>query len=168
MDDHEQSRVVSESDLDFDEYEHGQRTFRRKQLGAAAGGEDIGTSLYELDPGRRTWPRHYHAGNEEAIYHLAGELTLWLGSGEAETEHVLEPGDYVALPTGPDHAHEVEATGEETARFLVISTMNDPDLSVLVERDRAMVFGGGAPGDHGDRYLSKTVDLTAEVDYWEE
>jgi len=169
--------LVAESDLDWDEYDHGQRQFRRKQLGAAAGGDELGTSLYELDPGKRTWPRHYHAGNEEAIYVLGGELTLWLGSGDAgegertdggATEHVLEPGDYVALPSGPDHAHEVEARGETTARFLVVSTMDEPDMSVLVERDTAMLFAGGAPGNYEGRFISKTVDLDAEVDYWEE
>jgi uncharacterized cupin superfamily protein len=169
--------VASESDLDWDEYDHGDRQFRRKQLGIAAGGEELGTSLYELEPGKRTWPRHYHAGNEEAIYVLAGKLTLFLGSGESEggdtddaeeTEYRLEPGDYAALPSGPDHAHEVEARGDETARFLVVSTMNEPDLSVLVEHDAAMLFAGGAPGNYEDRYISKTVDLDAEVDYWDE
>jgi len=163
--------VVSESDLDWDEYDHGERAFRRKQLGEAAGGEELGASLYELDPGTRTWPRHYHAGNEEAIYVLGGELTLWLGSDDSEsgeTEHVLEPGDYVALPSGPDNAHEVEARGETSARFLVVSTMNEPDMSVLVERDAAMLFAGGAPGNYDDRFISKTVDLDAELEYWEE
>jgi len=167
--------VISETELDWEEYDHGDRCFRRKQLGAAAGSEELGTSLYEVEPGDRTWPRHYHAGNEEAIFVLDGELRLWLGhdaaddegESEAETEHALEPGDYVALPSGPDHAHEVEAVGDEPARFLVVSTMNEPDMSVLVERDAAMLFGGGAPGNYDDRYLSKTVDLDAEVDYWD-
>ena len=163
--------IVTESDLDWKEYDHGKRAFRRKQLGAAAGGEELGTSLYELDPGKRTWPRHYHAGNEEAVYVLGGELTLWLRSDDSEsgeTEHVLEPGDYVALPSGPDHAHEVEARGETTARFLVVSSMNEPDMSVLVGRDVAMLFAGSAPGNYADRFISNTVDLDAEVEYWDE
>ncbi|MFB6140029.1 MAG: cupin domain-containing protein [Halosimplex sp.] len=167
--------VTSAADVDWDEYEHGDRRFRRKRLGAAAGGDQLGTSLYELEPGKRTWPPHYHAGNEEAVYVLGGELTLYLGSEETDSErdaggseHALETGDYVALPSGPDHAHELEARGEETARFLVVSTMNEPDMSVLVERDAAMLFAGGAPGNYDDRYVSKTVDLDAEVDYWEE
>lgn len=172
-DDSDPDRVVSESDLDWDEYDHGERQFRRKRLGGAAGGEDLGTSLYELEPGKRTWPRHYHAGNEEAVYVLGGELTLYLergadGEDSEVSEHVLEPGDYAALPSGPDHAHEVEARGDETARFLVVSTMNEPDLSVLVERDAAMLFAGGAPGNYDDRYVSKTVDLDAEAEYWAE
>lgn len=169
--DRDRTPVASESALEWDEYDHGQRQFRRKRLGMAGGGEELGTSLYELDPGYRTWPRHYHAGNEEAIYVLAGELTLWLGcenSDAEETEHQLEPGDYVSLPSGPDHAHEVEARDDETARFLVISTMNEPDMSVLVERDAAMLFAGGAPGNYDDRYISTTVDLDADVPYWDE
>ena len=171
--DRDETPVVSVSDLDWDGYDHGQRQFRRKQLGIAAGGAELGTSLYEVEPGNRTWPRHYHAGNEEAIYVLGGSLTLYLERGADEndgevTEHALEPGDYVALPSGPDHAHEVEARGGDTARFLVISTMNEPDLSVLVDRDAAMLFAGGAPGNYDDRYLSQTVDLTADVDYWDE
>ncbi|QPV62338.1 cupin domain-containing protein [Halosimplex litoreum] len=176
MSDGDSDPVVSAADFDWDEYDHGEREFRRKRLGGAAGGEDLGTSLYELEPGKRTWPRHYHAGNEEAIYILGGELTLYLERGadsdeegeRAVTEHALEPGDYAALPSGPDHAHEVEARGDDTARFLVISTMNEPDLSVLVERDAAMLFAGGAPGNYDDRYISQTVDLDAEVEYWEE
>jgi len=173
MSDRDSAPVVSAADLDWDEYDHSERVFRRKQLGAAAGGEDLGTSLYELEPGKRTWPRHYHAGNEEAIYVLGGELTLYLERGADEgdgevSEHRLEPSDYAALPSGPDHAHEVEARGDETARFLVISTMNEPDLSVLVERDAAMLFAGGAPGNYDDRYVSKTVDLDAEAAYWDE
>jgi uncharacterized cupin superfamily protein len=166
-DDGDGAPVVNAAETEWTDYDHGDRRFRRKRLGAAAGGEELGTSLYEVDPGVRTWPRHYHAGNEEAIYVLDGRMRLWLGSGEAEVERSLEPGDYVALPRGPDHAHEVEAVGDEPARFLVLSTMNEPDLSVLVARDAAMLMAGAAPGDYGDRYISRAVDLNAEVDYWD-
>ncbi|MFB6151343.1 MAG: cupin domain-containing protein [Haloarculaceae archaeon] len=164
----EESAVVSATDVETDEYDHGKRRFRRTRLGHAAGGEDLGTSLYEVEPGKRTWPPHYHAGNEEALFVLDGELTLWLGSGDDRTEHALEPGDYVALPAGPDHAHEVEATGEETARFLVVSTMNDPDFTVQPDAGKVYLVAGDAPGEYEDRYLTKTLDVDAEVEYWDE
>lgn len=160
--------VVAEADVEFDEYEHGQRAFRRKRLGNAAGGEDLGTSLYELDPGNRTWPPHYHTGNEEAIYVLDGSLRLWHGAGEDRTEHDLTAGDYVALPVGEDHAHEVEATGEDPARFLVLSTMNEPDITVLPESGKVGLFAGSAPGNYQGRTVSKTLDIEAEADYWAE
>jgi|GEM_PF-275664 len=163
--------LVASTDVDPHSYDHGQRTFRQYRLAHAAGGEALGTSLYELDPDRRTWPAHYHTGNEEAIYVLDGGLTLWVGPLDDPTERRLDPGDYVALPTGPDHAHEVEATGDDTARFLVFSTMRDPDFTVLdgsgdVER-MAHLVAGDAPGEYEGRYVSRTVDFDAEVPYWE-
>lgn len=161
-------QIVSESDVGADEYAHGQRTFRQYRLGHAAGGEDLGTSLYELGPGHRTWPAHYHAGNEEAIYVLDGEVRLFLVGEDGKTARDLEPGDYVALPTGPDHAHEVEASGNDTARFLVASTMNDPDFTVQPENRKVVLFAGDPPGEYEGRYLSKTLDLDAEVEFWDD
>jgi uncharacterized cupin superfamily protein len=166
-----QANIVSSADVDPDRHDHGQRTFRQYRLAHAAGGQALGTSLYEFDPGRRTWPAHYHTANEEAIYVLDGELTLWVGPLEDPAERRLDPGDYVALPTGPDHAHEVEATGGDTARFLLFSTMRDPDFTVLdgssdVER-MAHLVAGDAPGEYEGRYVSRTVDFDAEVPYWE-
>ena len=48
--------VVNESDLDWT----AAADFRRKKLAAADGGDRIGCSLYELLPGERSWPYHYH------------------------------------------------------------------------------------------------------------
>lgn len=58
---------VNETDLDWQETEHGETGFRRKRLAAAAGADDLGCSLYELPPGKRSWPYHYHAANAEAF-----------------------------------------------------------------------------------------------------
>jgi uncharacterized cupin superfamily protein len=44
----------------------------RKKLGAAAGSEQIGCSLYRLPDGGKSWPYHYHTGNEEALFVLDG------------------------------------------------------------------------------------------------
>jgi uncharacterized cupin superfamily protein len=165
------ANTVASAAVDPESHDHGRRTFRQYRLAHAAGGGALGTSLYELDAGHRTWPAHYHTGNEEAIYVLDGDLTLFHGSLEDPAQRRLEPGDYVALPTGPDHAHEVEATGDGTARFLVVSTMHDPDFTVLdgsgdVER-MAHLVAGDAPGEYEGRYVSRTVDFDAEVPYWE-
>ena len=76
---------------------------RRKQLGPAAGNERPGCSLYEVPPGRRAWPYHYHLANEEAIYVLEGTGLLRIGNEEVE----VSKGDYAALPTGPAGAHGI-------------------------------------------------------------
>ena len=70
---------INESDLDWDEHEGVDGDFRQKQLGAAAGSERLGCSLYELPPGAQPWSYHYHAANEEALYVLSGTGTLRLG-----------------------------------------------------------------------------------------
>jgi uncharacterized cupin superfamily protein len=77
--------------------------YRRKQLSSAAGGEKLGCSLYEVLPGGKAWPYHYHLGKEEAIYVLIGSGTLRLG----EREVALSRGDYVALPVEEAGAHQI-------------------------------------------------------------
>ena len=73
----EHSNVVNEQDLEWGEQSHGEKIgYRRKQLNSVAGGEKLGCSLYEVPPGRRAWPYHYHLANEEAIYVLEGSGTL--------------------------------------------------------------------------------------------
>jgi hypothetical protein len=42
---------VNESDVEWDEYDRGENAFRRKELAAATDADQLGCSLYELDPG---------------------------------------------------------------------------------------------------------------------
>lgn len=65
--------VTHGCDIDWTERENGETGFRRKQLGEATEGERVGRSLYELPPGRNSWPYHCHTANEEAISLVAGD-----------------------------------------------------------------------------------------------
>src|ERR687897_3729975 len=97
-------RVVGDGDLEWSEHSHGEKFgSRRKQLGLSAGGEKLGCSLYEVPPGRRAWPYHYHLANEEAIYVLEGSGTLCIGGEEIGVSN----GDYVALPARAQAAHQI-------------------------------------------------------------
>lgn len=160
-------QIASVDDLDWETEDHGRRSFRRKRLAAAAGGEELGASVYEIEPGQRTWPPHYHTGNEEAIFVLAGEGTLYLGP-EAEP-HAIEAGDYVALPAREESTHDLEGGGDGPLRVLMTSTMNEPDVTVFPQNDEVGVYAGSPPGgEKGVRTLSKHLDATAEVPYWDE
>jgi uncharacterized cupin superfamily protein len=157
---------VNADDVEWTEYDHGERQFRRKQLADASGGEELGASLYEVPPGKRLWLRHYHEGNEESVFVLEGSGTLWLGP--AATEHDLSSGDYVALPAGEGSAHEIEA-GEDGLRLLMHSTMEEPDITVYPDRDMVGLYAGAPPGgDRESRSLSTYLDRDAELEYWEE
>jgi uncharacterized cupin superfamily protein len=156
--------VVSDSDLEWSEEDHGERQFRRKQLGAPADGEMLGTSLYEVPPGKTTWLPHYHTGNEEAIFVLDGEGTVALGPDDEA--FALSAGTYVTLPVGEAGKHEIRA-GNETLRFLMVSTMNDPDITVYPDHGKVGLYAGSAPGgDREKRDISTYLDADAEVDYW--
>jgi uncharacterized cupin superfamily protein len=88
------------------------------------GAQGVGCTWYEVEPGRRAFPRHYHCANEEAIYVLDGAGTLRIGSSAVE----LRAGDFVTLPVGPDFAHELANTGTGPLRYLCFSTLLATDV----------------------------------------
>lgn len=156
-------RVASGDDCEWTTTERGDHEFHRAQLGAQAGGEQLGCSLYEIPPGKEAWPYHFHTGNEEAIYVLAGEGVLRTPDGET----TVEPGDYAAFVAGEDGAHAIRNDGEETLRYLAISTMNDPDVSKYPDSGKIGVFAGAPPGgDSSERVASGYFEEDETVDYW--
>ena len=154
---------TNERELEWSTTERGETAFRRKRLAAAADGDEIGCSLYEIPPGKRAWPFHYHTGNEEAYYVLAGEGTL---RGSDDTTP-LSPGAYVALPAGPDGGHRVVNDGDEVLRYLAVSTMQDPDVTVYPDSGKVGVFAGAPPGGDGERTVHGYYPRDADVGYWE-
>ena len=154
---------VNEADLEWSEYDREEATFRRKELGDAAGGEQLGCSLYELPPGERSWPYHYHTANEEAMYVLAGEGLLRAADGE----HNLTAGDYVTFPADESGGHQVVNDSDDTLRYLAVSTMTDPDVTVYPEMDKIGVYVGSPPGGRGERSLHGYYPIDADVDYWD-
>jgi uncharacterized cupin superfamily protein len=156
---------INESDVEWSAIGPDDTGFRRKQLGRAAAGEDIGCSLYELPAGERAWPYHYHTKNEEALYVLAGTGTLRLD----DEEHDLAPGAYVAFPTGEESAHRVINDGDETLRYLVVSTMDEPDVVGYPDADALGVYAGTPPGgDEDERVLSGFFREDDRLDFWED
>ncbi|WP_372479050.1 cupin domain-containing protein [Halomicrobium sp. HM KBTZ05] len=159
-------QVLDTDALDWEEYDHGTRSFRGKRFTRASAASELGCSLYEIEPGKRGWPAHYHEGNEEAIFVLDGDGTLWLGSDREERD--LEAGDFAVFPRSEAGQHELEA-GPDGLRYLAMSTMNEPDITVYPDNDAVGVFAGSPPGGQkSERRLSKYLDLDAEVPYWDD
>ena len=122
--------------------EKGAFAFRRKRLGAAAGGAGIGVSWFEIQPGKKAFPNHFHLANEEAVYVLEGEGILRLG----EEMHHIRAGDYIAFPPGPP-GHQILNRGTAPLRYLALSTMREPEVAVYpdFEEDRR---AGAEPRHH--------------------
>lgn len=151
--------VVNEADVERIERSHGEAfASRRARLGEAAGGEDLGCSLYEIPPGKSHCPYHYHSANEEAVYVLEGEGTLRSPAGKT----VISEGDYVAFLTGLDGAHRIENSADETLRYLCFSTMREPEVVTYPDSEKIGVYGMETPGSP-----RKLFPASAEVDYWD-
>jgi uncharacterized cupin superfamily protein len=157
-------RKINESELDWKTYDRDEATFHRKELGAAVEADDLGCSLYEMPPGTRAWPYHYHTANEEAIYVLAGEGLLRAEDGE----HDLRAGDFVTLPADESGGHRVVNDGDDTLRYLMVSTMNEPDVTIYPEMEKFGVYVGSPPGGRDERTFEGYYPMDDEVEYWPE
>jgi uncharacterized cupin superfamily protein len=131
---------------------------RRIRLADEIGAERLGASLYELEPGERTWPYHYESANEEWLLVVTGTPTLRSPDGE----RVLRAGDVVCFPTGPAGAHDVRNDGDGPARVLILSTRVYPEVPVYPDSDKI----GARATEAGDRDRLYFVRTDA-VDYWE-
>lgn len=113
------------------------------RVGAAAGAQDLGCALYELDPGAQGTPYHVHHGNEEMLIVLEGTLALRTPDGIRRVGH----GDVVAFPAGPDGAHRMRnASDTDRARYLVISTMRFPEVAEQLDTGTVLALKGGGDG----------------------
>lgn len=120
------------------------------------GGELIGGSVYEAEPGNKLWPFHAHHANEEWVIVLRGEPTLRTPAGE----QVLQEGDVVCFRRGKDGAHQILNRSDAPVRVLMLSTMIGPDI--IEYFDTGKVFAASAAGE---RIMLARPGPT--VDYWE-
>ncbi|WP_440765891.1 cupin domain-containing protein [Natronorubrum sp. DTA7] len=155
---------VNESNVDWKTYDREETAFRRKELSSAVDADDLGCSLYELPPGMRSWPYHYHTANEEALYVLSGDGFV---RGENGSEP-LTAGDFVTLPANESGGHRIVNDGEAPLRYLMVSTMNEPDITVYPEMEKFGVFVGSPPGGRDERTLEGYYRIEDDVDYWDD
>jgi uncharacterized cupin superfamily protein len=134
-------------------------SYRDSWLGAQAGAERLGGSLYEIEPGQATFPYHWHTANEELLLVLEGTVTLREPDGTREAA----AGEVVAFPRGERGAHQLSNRGETTARFLVLSEMNWPDPCVYPDSGKVGVRL--LPPGEGDARRRVFIEADS-VDYW--
>ena len=144
--------------------EKGPHRIVRRQLGRPAGSQQLGCSHITIPPGGRSWPRHWHAVNEEAIYVLSGEGVALIGDERVP----VKPGDYVALPVGEAHAHQMRNEGAEDLVYLCFSTMIPHEIAFYADTGKVALFAGAAPGgDKSARFVERYAYLE-DVDYWDD
>jgi uncharacterized cupin superfamily protein len=117
--------------------------YRRRvaQLGPTIGAEQLGGSVYELDPGDSVCPYHYENIEEEWLLVLTGTPDL----RDPEGDHALSPGDLVCFVEGPDGAHKVTNRSDTIVRILMLSTKPKSDISICIypDSDKVGVYPPG-------------------------
>lgn len=120
----------------------------------AIGAERLGGNLVLLRTGESLCPYHYEFAEEEWLFVLEGTPTVRTPAGN----EVMEPGDVVCFPRGPDGAHKISNFATQPARVIMISERADTAATVYADSDKIGVF---APDT---RLLFRRADA---VDYWE-
>lgn len=108
---------------------------RRWRLGDAAGLTQFGVNLLRLPAGAWSSQRHWHAGEDEFVTVLSGEVVLV----EQDGETLLRAGDCAGFKAGVPNGHKIENRSDVEAVLLEVGTRsptNDacdyPDIDMIL------------------------------------
>jgi uncharacterized cupin superfamily protein len=153
--------IVKSSDVPVEEMKRGQKFHSlRRRIAAAAGGEKLGCSLWELPPGKAAFPLHAHLANEEAVFVLEGEGTVRLD----QAEHPIGAGDYLVF-RAREEAHQIVNTSRAPLRFLAMSTMMYPEVATYPESQKVGILAGPPRPDR--KHVVGVYKFSSSVDYWD-
>jgi uncharacterized cupin superfamily protein len=138
-------------DTDPEGYRAGMARF-----GPSIGAEKLGATVYELPPGQSICPYHYEYPEEEWLVVLGGRATLRHPGGE----EIVEEGDVVCFPEGPEGAHKVTNHTDDTVRVLMISTKHAVAAAVYPDSDKVGIW----TGNDADNVL---VRRSSKVEYYD-
>jgi len=114
----------------------------RQRVGAQIGAQKLGYSFFNVPPGKAAFPYHTHSGNEEMIYIIDGEAILRLGKEELP----VAAGTVIACPPGAEYPHQLVNTGNKKLRYLVVSTMEFPDICEYPDSNKIGAYATAAVG----------------------
>jgi len=105
----------------------------KRALGDALGLTKIGVNHTTLMPGKQSALRHWHAGEDELIFVLAGEVVLVTDGGE----QILGPGMCAGFKAGTADGHCLHNRSDAPAVYLEISNRDPDDRAVYPDDDLA-------------------------------
>jgi len=152
--------VVHRDEVEANATQKGKHHVINRRLGTAAGNAQLGATLTELPPGAISYPFHYHCANEEAIYVVSGTGTVRIGDARV----AVRAGDWIALPVGPDHAHQMINDGNEALIYLCVSTAHKCEVVGYPDSKKIGAMAGPSMMQPWIRQLVREGET---LDYWD-
>ncbi len=138
-------KIVKTGELPWaDAMKKGRYGQRRKDLG----GQNIACGLWELPPGKKSFPMHLHHVTEEALFVISGSAAVRTPEGTTP----ISAGDFVSFPPGGP-AHQLVNEGTEPLVYLAIGASKGVDIVEYPESGK-IAAAVGAPGS-GKRFIFK-------------
>ena len=158
------ANVVNVDEVEAIERSKGRFGVAAKRLANPAGAKALGVNWVQLQPGKTSFPFHYHTGIEEGMFILSGTGQARLGAATVE----VRQGDFIAFPPGPDHAHTLTNTGTQPLQYLMLSNQNTTDI-VGYPDSKKFAFAGMADPSTWPQgmWVRKMIRDQESVDYYE-
>lgn len=130
------NKLIDVSDVGWEYWSH-EKDYgsHQKHIGDTAGAERVGVTMEKLAPGMTSALSHYHTKEEEHIYAMQGEATLYL-DGEP---HVFSEGKYICFTANSGIAHKFVNHSEADFIFLVVGNRDAHDVVVYPETNKVLV-----------------------------
>jgi uncharacterized cupin superfamily protein len=156
--------VLDTNTMEWSELSNGKSIYhKRKDITRDLTSNKLVVSIYEVPPGKVSWPFHYHAANEEVFLILEGE-------GELRTLNQriqVKAGDFMRFPPGKNGAHQLKNTSQQLLRYMDIGTAIHPDITVMPDSNKIGVMAGSAPSQSkAKRYISRFFKINTETDFF--
>lgn len=162
--DRRHENVVNINEAPTMEIEKGRRFGATvRQLAGATGGKLVGCNGFEVPPGRTAFPRHWHAATEEVIYVLEGQGTLRIGDRTVD----VGQGDYITLPPGPDHAHQLVNHSDAPLRYLCLSNKVHADVVGYPDSGKFAAMGSPSPNYFDRPWVRALFRTESPLDYYD-
>lgn len=147
-------QVVRTSEMPWsDAMSRGPFGQRRKGLG----GEKLSCGLWELPPGKRSFPMHAHLVTEEALFVVSGRAKVRTPEGLTD----IGPGDYVSFPAGGP-AHQLVNDGSEPLVYVAMAAVSGVDVVEYPDSNKVAASVGARPT--GKRFIFRK---DTQVDYFD-
>lgn len=149
-------KITRTKDLAWaDALQKGNFSQRRKELGSTG---KLSCGLWELPPGKKSFPFHMHHVTEEALWVVSG--TGKVRSTDGLTP--IGPGDWVGFPPGAS-AHQLINDGTEPLVYVAMGC-NPAGADVVEYPDSGKVASSVQAGPDRKRFVFKKESETGYFD----